>query len=162
MKSDLNSVKLMNLNQRQSTSERTKAKFFIQKKAKHESACTGFTGALREAAALNCIKREREEEGSHKSLSSPVATGPLLVRGAVEHGLMSPPSLHSSVTRYHLVHCHHEHGNTGWPTPAHPPAPTASAPQVSGHSSRCCAIYLFHAAGRWLGPRPPFMGVRKK
>lgn len=52
---DLNSVKLMNLKMRQSTGERTGAEFFIQKKAKHASACTGFTAALRKVAALNSI-----------------------------------------------------------------------------------------------------------
>lgn len=43
---------------------------------------------------------------------SPVGTGPLLVPGAVKHGLMATPSLHSSVTPYHLVHCHHEHSSS--------------------------------------------------
>lgn len=48
------------------------------------------------------------------------------------------------------------------PADPHPPAPNASTSRVSGHFSQCCAIYLFHAAGRWLGPRPPFLRVRRK
>lgn len=43
---------------------------------------------------------------------SPVGTGPLLMPGAVQYGLMATPSLHSSVTLYHLVHCHHEHSSS--------------------------------------------------
>lgn len=67
---------------------------------------------LRWGDALKCVKRERYEEGFQKSPMSPVGTGPLLVPGAVQHGLMATPSLHSSVTLHHLVHCHHEHSSS--------------------------------------------------
>lgn len=158
MKSDLNSVKLTSLIQRWDKALAKELCLLSEREqSMHQRALPLLE--LREKSLLWTLFKEREKRTTSTNLSLPLWLLVLyLCAEAVEHALMSPPSLHSSGTPCHLVHCHHERSNTGWPPPAHPPTPNASTPQVSGHSSLRCAIYLF----RSLGPRLPFLRARKK